>query len=172
MSRPAAAATRRNAFRALVLGLLALAFAPAGAWAQAAPGDAATRSPSVPEAVPAPEVVAVVVGTWEAQIPDAYGGMEIWRLVIAPGGDAALEVTGAAGAMSARAGRYQIDSRTIRLIVPGQADETDPNSTALNLQDAHSLETYFYRLLGPDRLAFRPTLCRVDPCQWIAERVE
>lgn len=139
--------------------------------AQEAPGSV-TRAPAAPAAVPEPEVVNVMMGAWAAEIPAETGGTLDWRLELDASGAFALQVTPPGGIPETRTGTYQIDARAVRLIFPGAADETDPNSTALNLSDARSLETYFYRLLGPDRLAFRPTLCSVDPCQWIAERVE
>ncbi|MGF1623352.1 MAG: hypothetical protein ACFCVH_00600 [Alphaproteobacteria bacterium] len=131
----------------------------------------ATRAPAAPALVPEPEVVAVMMGVWTAQIPDEFGGSTGWRLKLQPDGRFNIQLT-ADGQTEVRSGTYEIDARSVRLIFPGMADDSDPNSTALNLSDARSLETYFYRLLGANRLAFRPTLCRVDPCQWIAERAE
>lgn len=154
---------------ALVFLLAAGAALPAHA--QSGPGGE-TRAPAPPDVVPEPEVVAVMMGTWEATIAEDYGGITDWRLELRPDGDFFMVVHDAGGGTESRQGNYEIDAQTVRLFFPTSADETDPNSTALNLADARSLETYFYRLLGPDRLAFRPTLCRTDPCQWIAERVE
>lgn len=131
-----------------------------------------TRAPAAPDVVPEPEVVAVMMGAWEATIPADYGGITGWRLELRPNGEFFMVVNDAGGGTESRRGSYEINAQTVRLFFPTAADETDPNSTALNLADARSLETYFYRLLGPDRLAFRPTLCRTDPCQWIAERAE
>ena len=134
--------------------------------------ESATRAPAAPAFVPAPDVVEVMMGAWTAEIPAEVGGTIHWQLELRADGAFSIQVTPVSGVTETRTGTYQIDSRSVRLIFPGMADESDPNSTALNLSDARSLETYFYRLLGPDRLAFRPTLCPMDPCQWIAERAE
>jgi hypothetical protein len=153
---------------ALALALACAAAAPSPAQQ---PAESATRAPAAPAAVPEPEVVSVMMGAWAAEIPDAGGGTLAWRLELRPDGRFTLNVSDG-DQPETRTGTYEIDARSVRLIFPGAAEESSPNSTALSLSDARSLETYFYRLLGPDRLAFRPTLCSVDPCQWIAERAD
>jgi hypothetical protein len=171
------------ALRAAAVALTMAAGAPA-ANAQSSPPEASppdtapadatqspSRAPAAPVTVPDPEVVEVIVGVWQAEISDGSGGTSEWRLDLQPDGVFAMQVT-EHGETRTRVGSYQVDAMSMRLIYPGAADEADPNSTALNLSDARSLETYFYRLLGPDRMAFRPTLCSFDPCQWIADREE
>lgn len=171
MKRTGGAMAGRAGRMRLAALLLVCALAPLPGLAQEAP-ESVTRAPAAPAAVPEPEVVSVMMGAWAAEIPAETGGTLDWRLELDASGTFTLQVTPPGGSPETRSGTYQIDTRAVRLIFPGAADETDPNSTALNLSDARSLETYFYRLLGPDRLAFRPTLCSVDPCQWIAERTE
>jgi hypothetical protein len=167
----------RRLLRAPAVVACAVALAmPAAAQEPPAPApdatESATRAPAPPAMVPAPDVIEVMMGAWTAEIPAEVGGTIHWQLELRADGQFSIQVTPASGVTETRSGTYQIDSRSVRLIFPGMADESDPNSTALNLSDARSLETYFYRLLGPNRLAFRPTLCPMDPCQWIAERVE
>lgn len=173
---PAVVRARSTLFttaRAIGLALI-LGAGPQAANAQSSPAGASespSRAPAAPQSVPDPEVVEVIVGVWQAEIRDDSGGTSAWRLDLRADGEFAMQVTDE-GATRTRNGVYQVDAMSMRLIYPGSTDETDPNSTALNLADARSLETYFYRLLGPDRIAFRPTLCSFDPCQWIADRVE
>lgn len=137
-----------------------------------AQSEPVTRAPAAPTLVPDPAVVAMMMGAWKAQISEDGGRTMTWQLQLNDDGGFTMQLTEPGGEPEIRSGIYEIDSRSVRLIYPGTSDENDPNSTALNLEDARSLETYFYRLLDTDRMAFRPTLCRNDPCQWIADRVK
>ena len=162
---------RNRTARILGLALVLAAAQPAAAQTSPSASEAPSRAPEAPESIPDPEVLDVIVGVWQAEIADGGGGPGAWQLDLRDGGTFEMRVT-EDGETQTRTGVYEADAMSVRLIYPGSTDESDPNSTALNLSDARSLETYFYRLLGPDRLAFRPTLCRYDPCQWIADRVE
>lgn len=160
--------TMRNLMAATVcLGLGALAATPGHAQS-----EPVTRAPAAPTLVPDPGVVALMMGAWNAEIPGDGGRTLTWQLQLNDDGGFTMQLSEPGGVPEIRSGIYEIDSRSVRLIYPGSSDENDPNSTALNLEDARSLETYFYRLLDSNRMAFRPTLCRNDPCQWIANRVK